>query len=151
MKNLLLILLQLSIVTSLFADDYKLSITNNTNMNVSFGQFKGSYVPSLCEDGPCWEEINISLRPLNRNFKKIRGTVSEQLDSSYFEKKSPFVTIGNDSGFYKQIEFVECSELTNDTQRYFYPEIPNGKLLVNKSTGDSYCLLSGEIDIEIEL
>lgn len=60
--------------------------------DVSLGEYRGRKFPSLCEDGFCFEEINVKYRPFS-GFENIQGNV--RLDTTRLDR-SMFLFLGDE-------------------------------------------------------
>ena len=147
-KKLTLAILLLCSSAFANASDFSINITNNSAYKVKFGKFKGTKVPSLCEDGFCWEEVFIKLRPLSRKFKNIKSTVTAELVADDFVEKSMFLVIEGVNDYYRQIEFVLCDNLEENPSPY-YPEIDSTLNITDKTSG-GHCLNKGETSLIVE-
>jgi len=144
MKKIILILTAL-LSAQAMSNDYQIRISNNSEMKVSLGIFKGILVPSICKDGFCWEEVLEKLKPISRKFKNIKGTKIASLSYEDFEEESFFLLIEDRDGYYKQIELIRCDQSTNS---FSYPPI-DGELIVTDDSRSDYCVEPGINSFEI--
>lgn len=112
MKSLFLLTLALAPALSQAAT---LDIVNEGGRHAAIGEFKGIKVPSLCEDGFCWEEINVKLRPY-RGLENIRGAVKVNVDA--LPEAAKLVVEGHD---FSPVDLVgSCSKWDEERRGYFY-------------------------------
>jgi hypothetical protein len=141
MKGLLVAFFLLSSFP-LYAKSYKIEINNQSYEKVAFGIYKGIPVPSLCEDGFCWEEVNVKFRPV-QDANNVQGTKTIYLETENFEQTQYFLMIGE-----FQVELAAC-ELLDEDRQYFYP--PMGPQLTVDITGrNSYCIDQETTTINVE-
>lgn len=129
-----------------FAQDYEIKITNQSDLHVELGKYSGIMLPSLCEDGFCWEEAFVKFRAFNRSLRNIQDTESITLNYEELYEYSATLKLkvpgqSNDH----RIELISCL----DSDLISYPRT-GSTIEMNFDSRNDYCIDPGTTHIIIK-